>query len=260
MTSSALTHPGLVRSHNEDSMLVTERLAAVADGLGGHAAGEVASRLAVDRMRELGSNRTLHPDDIIDAVADTNRLILEQVARDPEQAGMGTTLCGVALVVLDGVEQCAVFNVGDSRVYRYVQGVFDQVSIDHSEVQELQDAGQITPEAAAVYPRRNIITRCLGTDPAPVPDVWTFVPSTHERFLICSDGLSGEVDDTELERALAEHESASDAADSLLAQALANGGRDNVTIVVVDVAVAAAPADAEPAADPAPPVDVDSGR
>ena len=197
--------------------------------------------------RELGGNPALHPDDIIDAVADTNRLILAQVALDPDQAGMGTTLCGVALVVLDGVEQCAVFNVGDSRVYRYVQGVFDQVSVDHSEVQELQDAGQITPEAAAVYPRRNIITRCLGTDPAPVPDVWTFVPSTHERFLICSDGLSGEVDDAAIERALADHEDGPAVADSLLAQALQNGGRDNVTIVVVDVSVSGpAVGDAQP--------------
>ena len=236
MTSSALTHPGLVRDHNEDSMLVTERLSAVADGLGGHAAGEVASRIAVERMRELGANPALHPDDIIDAVADTNRLILQQVARDPEQAGMGTTLCGVALVVLDGIEQCAVFNVGDSRVYRLVQGVFDQVSVDHSEVQELQDAGQITREAAAVYPRRNIITRCLGTEPAPTPDLWTFVPSTHERFLICSDGLSGEVDDDALARALVDHADAAAAADTLLAQALENGGRDNVTIVIVDIA------------------------
>ena len=136
---------------------------------------------------------------------------------------------------MDGVEHCVVFNVGDSRVYRLVDGDFAQVSVDHSEVQELQDAGQISAEAAAYYPRRNIITRCLGTDPAPMPDVWVFVPSPHERFVICSDGLSGEVDDAAIAATIQQAATPKEAAESLLQQALDGGGRDNVTVIVVDM-------------------------
>ena len=235
VASTALTHPGRVRESNEDSMLVTPRLAAVADGLGGHAAGEVASRIAVDRMRELGDILDLHPDHIIEAIADTNRLILAAVLDRPEYAGMGTTVTGVAAVTIEGVEHCAVFNVGDSRTYRLVEGDFTQVSVDHSEVQELQDAGQITAEAAARYPRRNIITRCLGTDPAPQVDLWVFVPSRVERFVLCSDGLSGEVTDEMISATVRAHPDAEQATGLLLQQALDNGGRDNITVIVVDV-------------------------
>lgn len=236
ITSSALTHPGNVRKSNEDSMLVTGRVVAVADGLGGHAAGEVASKIAVDRMRELGDVENLHPDQIIDAILDTNGLILAAVRDHPDNAGMGTTLAGVGVVTMDGAEHCVVFNVGDSRVYRLVGGDFSQVSVDHSEVQELQDAGQISPEAAAFYPRRNIITRCLGTDPAPLPDLWVFVPSPYERFVVCSDGLSGEVDDAAIAATVQQAATPKEAAESLLQQALGGGGRDNVTVIVVDMA------------------------
>ncbi len=235
ITSSALTHPGNVRKSNEDNMLVTGRVVAVADGLGGHAAGEVASKIAVDRMRELGDIDHLHPDQIIDAILDTNGLILAATREHPDNAGMGTTLAGVGVVTMDGSEHCVVFNVGDSRVYRLVDGDFAQVSVDHSEVQELQDAGQISAEAAAFYPRRNIITRCLGTDPAPMPDLWVFVPSPHERFVICSDGLSGEVDDAAIAATIQQATTPKDAAESLLQQALDGGGRDNVTVIVVDM-------------------------
>ena len=235
IASTALTHPGRVRESNEDNLVVTERLAAVADGLGGHAAGEVASRIAVERLRALGDVVDLHPDHIIEAIADTNRLILDTVREHPDTAGMGTTITGIAAVTLDGVEHAAVFNVGDSRTYRLVEDDFMQVSVDHSEVQELQDAGQITPEAAASYPRRNIITRCLGTDPAPQSDMWIFVPSELERFVLCSDGLSGEVSDDEIAATVRAHTDTEVAAESLLQQALDNGGRDNVTVIVVDM-------------------------
>ena len=235
IASTALTHPGRVRESNEDNLVVTERLAAVADGLGGHAAGEVASKIAVERIRELGDIPDLHPDHIIEAIADSNRLILAAVSENPQTAGMGTTITGVAAVILDGVEHAAVFNVGDSRTYRLVEGDFAQVSVDHSEVQELQDAGQITPEAAASYPRRNVITRCLGTDPAPQPDLWVFVPSGSERFVVCSDGLTGEVADDAIAATVRDHPDAGQVAESLLQQALEGGGRDNVTVIVVDM-------------------------
>lgn len=249
ITSTALTHVGRVRKANEDNMLVTGQLVAVADGLGGHAAGEVASQIAVERMAALGDIEGLHPDDIIDAIADTNRLILGAVREHPDEAGMGTTLVGVGVVMMDGVAHAVVFNVGDSRAYRLVEGDFAQVSVDHSEVQELQDAGQITPEAAAYYPRRNIITRCLGTDPAPLPDIWVFVPSAHERFVICSDGLSGEVADDAIASTIRQNVASKDAAESLLQQALDNGAHDNVTVIVLDMVNDASPGADHPGAD-----------
>lgn len=238
--SSAVTHPGLVRKTNEDSVLVTDRLVAVADGLGGHAAGEVASRIAVDRMREVAALTDPSPEDVIAAIADANRLINAEAAAHPDQAGMGTTLCGVGVVSVGGSEHCIVFNVGDSRVYGYRDGTLSQVSVDHSEVQELQAAGRISQQAALRYPRRNVITRCLGSDPSPTPDLWVFPPVAGERFLVCSDGLTGEVDDATLARLFAEHDEPGPAASTMLEHALAAGGRDNIAVIVVNVDIGAA--------------------
>jgi protein phosphatase len=234
MTSYAVTDRGRVRESNEDAVLVTDRLVAVADGMGGHAAGEVASSMAVDRMRAL-DGAVLRPDDVVDAVVDADRLIRARGAGNAGFAGMGTTLCGVALVDTDDGPRCAVFNVGDSRVYRYSDGRLTQVSVDHSEVQELRDAGKLSAAAAALYPRRNVITRCLGSVGAVTPDVWSIEPVDGERFLLCSDGLTGEVDDTVIAELLAAHATPETAATALLERALAAGGHDNVAVVVADV-------------------------
>lgn len=235
IASSAVTHPGLVRKTNEDSVLVTDRLVAVADGLGGHAAGEVASRIAVERMRELADLPDATPDDVISAIADANRLICAQAQAHPGQAGMGTTLCGVGIVEVGGSQHCIVFNVGDSRVYSYRDGALTQVSVDHSEVEELRAAGRISPQAALRYPRRNVITRCLGSEPNPTPDLWVFPPVHQERFVVCSDGLTGEVDDATITGLLAEHAEPGPAASALLEHALAAGGRDNIAVIVVNL-------------------------
>lgn len=235
ISSAAVTHPGLVRTTNEDSMLVTDQLVAVADGLGGHAAGEVASKIAVDRMRLLADQPNVQPDDFLNAIADSNRLIVSAGRRHPDHAGMGTTLCGLGVVQVGGTDHCIVFNVGDSRVYRFVEGVLTQVTVDHSEVEELRAAGQITAEAAAHHPRRNVVTRCLGSAPQPAPDLWVFPPAEHERFLICSDGLTGEVSDRDIAEVLGEHPEPGPAASALLEQALAAGGRDNIAVIVVDL-------------------------
>ncbi|WP_375489924.1 PP2C family protein-serine/threonine phosphatase [uncultured Jatrophihabitans sp.] len=237
MTSAAVTHRGRVRETNEDSVFVADRLVVVADGMGGHAAGEVASRIAVERMRELAAG-PLQPDDVVAAVVDADRLIREDGAHTLGHAGMGTTLCGVALADAqtdDTSERCVVFNVGDSRVYSYGDGVLAQVSVDHSEVQELRDAGKLSEVAAALYPRRNVITRALGGAAGVTPDVWTLDPGPATRFLVCSDGLSGEVDDDEIASVLGAHTLAQDAADALLDTALTAGGHDNITVVVADV-------------------------
>ncbi len=234
-SASVRTDRGRVRDHNEDSVLRTERVVAVADGLGGHAAGELASRLAVEQLEPLGNRADLTPDDILEAIRVANQTIFAAGERDPDHAGLGTTLCGVALVALDGAEQCAVFNVGDSRVYGFGDAELTQISVDHSEVQELQNAGLLDAEEAARYPRRNIVTRWLGSDTDPVPDAWVFTPVVGARFLVCTDGLTNELDDETIAAVLAAHESPDAAVDDLVDRALEAGGRDNVTVAVVDV-------------------------
>ncbi len=235
MSSAARTHQGRVRTTNEDSLLATARIVAVADGLGGHAAGEVASSMAVERLAALAEEQHLHPDDLLAAIRDANRLIVEQTRRKPAQQGMGTTLTGLAVVEIDGGQQCAVFNVGDSRVYRFSEDVLAQVTVDHSEVEELRAAGTITAEDAAVHPRRNVVTRSLGSVPPPAPDLWLCPPREGERYLVCSDGLTNEVPDDEIAVMLRDEADPGAAADALLDRALAAGGRDNIAVVVVDV-------------------------
>lgn len=235
ISSGALTHPGLVRTSNEDSMLVTDRFVAVADGLGGHAAGEVASRIVVDRLRQLDELGGACPDDVVTAISDANRQILEEVHRHPEYKGMGTTVAGLGTVEVGGSQHCVVFNVGDSRVYRHLGGVLTQVSVDHSEVEELRAAGAITAQDAARHPRRNVVTRCLGSDPSPAPDLWVFPPADDDRFLICSDGLTNEVDDDGIAELLTIHREPEAAANALVQQALSAGGRDNIAVIVVNL-------------------------
>lgn len=235
ISSSAVTHPGLVRKTNEDSMLVTERLVAVADGLGGHAAGEVASKIAVDRMARLAQRATINSEDVSAAIEDANRLIVKKAGSAAKFAGMGTTLCGVGVVSVAGSQHCIVFNIGDSRVYRFHDGGLAQISVDHSEVEELRAAGRISTQAAKRYPRRNVVTRCLGSDPAPTPDLWVFPPAEGDRFLVCSDGLSSEVDDEVIAKVLGEHPEPGPAASALLEQALSAGGRDNIAVIVVNM-------------------------
>ncbi|SHG99306.1 protein phosphatase [Jatrophihabitans endophyticus] len=235
ITSAARTHQGRVRTLNEDSMLVTDTFAAVADGLGGHAAGEVASRIAVDRLGRLAEHPAVHPDDVVSAIADANKLIIDAVRAHPENEGMGTTVTGFGLVELGGAAHCVVFNVGDSRVYRLLEGVLEQVTVDHSEVEELVAAGVITAQDAARHPRRNVVTRCLGSLPSPVPDLWVYPPAASERYLICSDGLTNEVDDDAIAATLRDRQEPGEAAEALVAQALDAGGRDNIAVIVVDL-------------------------
>lgn len=257
LTSAARTDIGRVRKSNEDSMLVTDSLVAVADGLGGHAAGEVASRIAVDRLAELDAanasylvngGAAVHPDDVAAAIADANHRIIEAIRANPENEGMGTTVTGLGIVELGGAPHCVVFNVGDSRVYRFVGDTLEQVTVDHSEVEELRAAGIITAQDAAIHPRRNVVTRCLGSIPSPVPDLWVYPPGGSERYVICSDGLTNEVADHDIAAALRDNAEAGDVADALLEGALTAGGRDNISVVVVDlVSVDSQPLDVDTA-------------
>ena len=227
------TDVGRVRQHNEDTAAAEGTVYVVADGMGGHAAGEVASRIAAEAVVELADRPTLQVRDIVAQLAEANRRILESAARHPEQTGMGTTVAGLAVVSVGGSRHWAVFNVGDSRVYRCLDGELSQVTADHSEVWELVERGLITPEQAAHHPARNIVTRSLGREPMASVDTWVFPPYPGEIFVICSDGLSNELTREQMQEILAEHVHADAAARALVKAAVEAGGRDNVTAIVV---------------------------
>ena len=227
------TDVGAVRKHNEDAARAEGSVFVVADGMGGHAAGEVASGIAADTMVELSARPDLRADDIVGQVGEANRRILDSAEKHPEQAGMGTTVTGLAAVSADGDWHWVVFNLGDSRVYRYVDGELTQVTADHSEVWELVERGALSPEQAQRHPGRNIVTRSLGRDPMGMVDTWELAPEAGDVFLVCSDGLSNELSSEQIRAVLAERTDAQSAADELVRQAVAAGGRDNVTAIVV---------------------------
>ncbi|GAA4077907.1 PP2C family protein-serine/threonine phosphatase [Nocardioides kongjuensis] len=244
----AATDVGRVRQVNEDAFLADPPVFAVADGMGGHDRGDVASRYAVEELAHL-AHRSYELEDGTTAVdaalqAAQDRLL----AYDEEQraAGAGDGFAAGTTVVLallvesvDG-PHWLLANVGDSRIYRWNDGELEQVSVDHSLVQELVDAGRISPDDAAVHPNRNVITRALGGAAMPgavsgAADYYLLPLAAAERLLLCSDGVSGMVDDVTIASILAEHDDPRDAADALVAAAVAAGGHDNATAVVVDV-------------------------
>lgn len=221
------------RRVNEDSYLAEGRVFAVADGMGGHAAGEVASGIVIAALRQLAEGQPPRPEDLSAAVDAANAEIVQRGFEQTQTLGMGTTVTGVVLVSVGGSDHWAIFNVGDSRVYRFANGQLRQVTVDHSEVQELIAAGYLTREAARTDHRRHIITRALGTMPAPQMDMWVFPPTVGERFLVCSDGLSDELTDPEIARLMASAATPRDAAALLVSEAIHAGGHDNVTALVV---------------------------
>lgn len=233
--AGAATDVGRVREHNEDTAMVGRTVFVVADGMGGHAAGEVASRIVADAIREVADRQQLGVEDIVSQLKLANERILASAAQRPEQTGMGTTVSGLAVVTAGGSDHWAVFNIGDSRVYRYFDGALTRVTVDHSEVRELVDSGAITEAEAARHPLRHVITRSLGTEPMGVPDVWVFPPQPGEQFLICSDGLSNELSDDQIREIIEANDSAQVTADALVRAAVTAGGRDNVTVIIVEL-------------------------
>jgi len=230
----ATTDMGMVRQQNEDSFVAEEGLYVVADGMGGHNAGEVASALAVTAMRAAVKNGITDAMRLREVVQAANTTIYTASLDDSAQSGMGTTL--TAAVVVPGEEpRFVVANVGDSRTYLFRDGVLSRVSVDHSYVQELVNEGLISEEEARVHPRRNIVTRALGIDRAVSVDVFTQVVRTGDRLVLCSDGLVDEVSDADITAVLLQHRDPQLAAESLVMVANAAGGRDNTTVVVVDV-------------------------
>jgi protein phosphatase len=228
-----------VRSVNEDSFLATPYLFAVADGMGGHAAGEVASQIAIGELARLDTTAPLTLSDLFASLDAANLQIVHDANESPDQAGMGTTLVGLAIVTLAGQEHWQVFNIGDSRLYRIDDESMSQITIDHSEAEEMVALGRLTRDEARTYDRKNVVTRSLGTESPPLADSWMFPPSSPERFLICSDGLTNELGDDEIEAILRAEFEPHRAATALVDRAVDAGGRDNITVIVVNGAPAA---------------------
>lgn len=234
LTVGSGTDRGLRRELNEDSFLAQDPVFMVADGMGGHEAGEVASQLCVETLRDApalspGTHR---------ATAQDIQQVIEQAdwrIREATGARAGTTLSGAVLIEISSVPYWLVANVGDSRTYRLSKdGHLTQISVDHSEVRELVDAGEITPEEALVHPRRHVVTRALGTGEDAEADFWLLPVENGDRILVCSDGLTSEARDEEIHCLLSSCLDPQDAVDALIRAAIGAGGRDNVTVIVVD--------------------------
>ncbi len=241
------TDTGRKRRHNEDSFLASPPVFVVADGLGGHAAGDVASAAVVTRLAEVAASQGFIEVAAVDEALGFAAADIGLVA-DESKLGVGTTVAGAALVLQAGQPCWAVFNIGDSRVYLFEQDELSQITVDHSVVQGLVDAGLIRAEDAEFHPDSNVITRAVGFDSLPAPDYWLIPARAGMRLLLCSDGLTRELGPRLLSLHLAAGESAQDTADTLMQDALAAGGRDNVTVVVVDVLESPVP-EIEPRSD-----------
>lgn len=228
----AATDVGLKRSVNEDSYLAHYPVFVVADGMGGHGHGDLASAAAISAVAELAGQSDVSVEDARVAISGAQSRVA--ALADGSSLAAGTTLSGSVVVEQGGNYYWLVVNIGDSRTYRLSEGRLEQISIDHSEVQERLASGELTPEQAAHYPRRNVVTRALGAGGHFEPEYWLVPLLEWDRLLVCSDGLSGEVSDDGILAILLSQPHPQAAADELIRAALAGGGRDNVTAVIVD--------------------------
>jgi PPM family protein phosphatase len=230
---AARSDVGHRRQNNEDSVVVKSPVFAVADGMGGHAAGDRASAAAVEHLQPRKGTVFLDIETLEASLA-AAAADIDTLAEDIP-VGVGTTVTGAALMLVDELPVFAVFNIGDSRVYRIENNELVRVTTDHSVVQELVDAGLLAADEAEGHPESNVITRALGFRDDPRPDVVMVPARAGLRLLICSDGLTKELDDDRIRLHLAAGMPADETAGALVDAALAAGGRDNVTVAVVDV-------------------------
>ncbi len=221
---------GLRRKVNEDTLIADSPLFLVADGMGGHEAGAVASERALRAFRHLVGRPTVTLDELHSAFGDAVR----DVAGIEAVRAAGTTISGVAVSQQGGAAYWLVINIGDSRTYRLSDGRLEQISVDHSAVQELLEQGRLRPQDAERHVERHVITKAVGAGSRAEPDYWLLPAKTGDRLLICSDGLSREVTFELLRDVLSEEVSPDAAAVRLVHEALLHGGRDNVTVIVVD--------------------------
>ena len=238
---AGLTDCGRVREHNEDNWFggPEQGLFIVSDGMGGQAAGEVASKIVVETLPELIRQRLKGIDDlaardakkrIVSAISDLSNQVRNESRKRPGLAGMGATV----VLVLIRESLALIAHMGDSRAYLFRGGRLEQLTKDHSIVQLLIDSGEITPEEAATHPARGKITRCVGMQGEPIPEARCLELETGDRLLLCSDGLTGMVSDAEITGVLRTDNAPEIVCQSLVEAANARGGEDNVTVVAVD--------------------------
>ncbi len=234
-SSAAISHTGKVRSNNQDSGYAGANLFVVADGMGGHAGGDIASAVAITNLRDLDRafDTPANAQDALQAsIWDVASTLVDTAQDRPELQGLGTTVDAVLMVD----DYAVIGHIGDSRIYLFRDDKLTQITSDHSFVQRLVDTGRITPEEARYHPRRNVVMRVLTSmDAQPDIDMMIMPTKPGDRWLLCSDGLSGVVDDAHIEKALRQGNPPGRTADILLKQALDAGAPDNVTIVLVDV-------------------------
>jgi len=233
--STAVSHVGKIRQNNQDSGYAGAQLFVVADGMGGHAGGDVASAIALKRVMEADRQYASAADAefaLQSALSAANTMLAETVFEHPELTGMGTTVSAI----LRSGSQVVIAHIGDSRIYLLRDGTLKQITADHTFVQRLVDSGRITPEEAAVHPRRSVLMRVLGdVDAAPEIDTTVLDVLPGDRWLLCSDGLSSYVSDEKIAHALTAQTAVKDAADRLVKESLDQGAPDNVTVVIVDI-------------------------
>jgi len=231
---AARSHVGLRREVNEDSVVAQPPIFAVADGMGGHAAGDRASAAVASSLAAAAEEgRLAHANDLDDALMEAAAAI--DVISHGLPTGAGTTVTGVLLTELENTPVLLVFNIGDSRVYGLTAQGLSRITVDHSVVQELIDAGMLDPADAEDHPESNIITRSIGFEEDPKPDLWGVAVKAGLRMLICSDGLTREVTDSQIGDLLGRGSAPGPTADSLLDAALSGGGRDNISLIILDV-------------------------
>ncbi|CAI8322285.1 MAG: Serine/threonine phosphatase stp [Acidimicrobiales bacterium AG-410-I20] len=244
ISCGASTHVGKVRKNNQDSFGFNDYLFVVADGMGGHLGGEVASDLAVKTLingfessgklkrKKIKRNQS----GLLDAVERANHQIIQNAAEDSSLKGMGTTLCAVMLGINEiETPTFVIANIGDSRVYKFSDKNLQQVTEDHSLVADLVRAGELTAEEAARHPQRNVLTRALGIDAASKTDIYELAINDHDKYLLCSDGLFNELSEIRITEILTEISDSQIAAEMLVNEAVEAGGHDNVTAMVLIV-------------------------
>lgn len=255
--AAGLTDTGRRRLRNEDAFICEPPLFAVADGMGGARAGEVAAGLAATVIEEQAGSDLEGSAALVAIIEEANRRIWERSLADPNTAGMGAVV--TAAVVDTNAGTVTIGHVGDSRAYRIRGGAIEQLTTDHSLVAELVESGVLTPEEAENHPQRSAITRALGTEPAVSVDTFVVEAAPEDLYLLCSDGLSNMLDDDAIVEVVASVDSDPEQAAELLVRAAnANGGEDNVTVVLFEVVAGDALESEASAADVAPAADVTS--
>ena len=222
----ALSDLGLVREGNEDSGLISSKLVAVADGMGGHAGGEVATTIAITAL----TAKQIDEDSLLTVTKEIDLAILDRSNTQPELAGMGTTLTALHLTG----DAVGLLHVGDTRCYAFAGGKLNQLSIDHTVMQELIDQGRITPDEAVNHPQRSLLTHALMGDSGFDPVVQLYPIKLGDQFLLCSDGLTGVLSDFEITKIIKKYDG-QEIVENLVAETRAKGAPDNVTVIWAEV-------------------------